>query len=151
MKKQLLTVFSIIAIAFLSITGCKKEKAAPAPPAPTKTDLLTQSSWKFDHATASGIDISSQINACFKDNIATFTANGNMTLDEGVTTCSPSYAGSYTWTFQSAESILHLSAAIFTGGSSDFTIVSLNSTNMVLSQQMTVGSLTTTVEVTFKH
>jgi hypothetical protein len=99
----------------------------------------------------SGIDISSQINACFKDNIATFTVAGNMTLDEGATVCSPSYAGSYTWSFQSTESILHLSAAIFTGGSSDFTLVSLTSTNMVLSQQMTVGAITTTVEVTFKH
>ena len=135
----------------LIIVSCSKNNT-PAP-APTKTQLITQSSWKFDHATAGGTDISSMINACFKDNIATFTSEGNMTLDEGASVCTPtSYAGSYTWSLQSNETVLHLSAPIFTGGSSDFTLVSVNSTNLVVSQVMTVApNPPTTVEVTFKH
>jgi hypothetical protein len=149
MRKQLL-LLSSAAIIFLFITGCGKEKD-PAP-AKTKTQLISQASWKFDHATSSGMDISSLINACFKDNVATFTAAGAMTLDESTTVCSPSYAGPYTWAFQSSETILHLSAPIFTGGSNDFTVVSVTETNMVLSQVMTVApNPPTTVEVTFKH
>ena len=150
MLKQLQLTSSIIVLAFLFITGCKKD-SNPAP-AKTKTQLISQSPWKFDHATASGIDISSSVQACFKDNIATFTSAGSMTLDEGTTVCSPSYAGTYTWTFQSSETILHLSAPIFTGGSNDFTLVSVNETNLVVSQVMTVApNPPTTVEVTFKH
>jgi lipocalin-like protein len=151
MKKQYTTTLSVIAVAFLLITGCGKDNA-PAPPAPTKTQLITQGSWKFDHAMANGTDISSSVNACFKDNIATFNNAGNMTLDESTTVCSPSYGGSYTWAFQTSETVLHLSAPIFTGGSSDFTIVSLNATNMVLSQTMTIAPYPPTpVAVTFKH
>jgi hypothetical protein len=149
MQKQLFTVISLISFSFLFITGCEKEND---PPATTKTDLITQSSWKFDHATAGGTDISGSINACFKDNIATFTTAGNMTLDEAIVVCSPSYAGSYTWSFQSSETILHLSAPIFTGGSTDFTLVSLTASNLVVSQVMTVAPAPpTTVVVTFKH
>jgi hypothetical protein len=150
MQKQFLPLLSFIVLAFLFMTGCDKEDA---PPAPTKTQLITQSSWKFEKAMASGFDVSGQVNACFKDNIATFNSSGTMTLDESTTVCTPtSYAGSYTWSFQNSETVLHLSAPIFTGGSSDFTLVSLNSTNLVVSQVMTVGANPpTTVEVTFKH
>jgi len=151
MKKQYLSTLAFMAIGFLVITGCKKDKK-PDAPAPTKTELITKASWKFDHAMALGQDVSGSVNACFKDNIATFSAAGNMELDEATTVCSPSYAGTYTWVFQSNETVVHLSAPIFTGGSSDFTLVSINATNMVLSQVMTVGGYPpTTVEVTFKH
>ena len=150
MKKQILLFLSVIAIAFLSVVACKKDKGTSAP---TKTQLITQGSWKFDKAMANGSDISGSINACFKDNIATFSSAGNMTLDEAANVCTPtSYAGSYTWSFQNGETTLHLSAPIFTGGSSDFTLVSLTSTNLVISQVMTVSPYPpTTVEVTFKH
>jgi hypothetical protein len=152
MKKHFLTPLSFITLGFLLLTGCGKEKD-PAAPAPTKTQLISQGPWKFDHAMAGGSDISGNVNACFKDNIATFTSAGNMTLDESTTVCSPtSYAGSYTWSFQNGETTLHLNAPIFTGGSSDFTLVSLNATNLVISQVMTVAPYPpTTVEVTFKH
>jgi len=151
MKKQYLSTLAFMVIGFLVITGCKKDKK-PDTPAPTKTELITKASWKFDHASALGQDVSGSVNACFKDNIATFSTSGNMELDEAATVCSPSYAGTYTWVFQSNETVVHLSAPIFTGGSSDFTLVSINATNMVLSQVMTVGGFPpTTVEVTFKH
>src|ERR1044071_6901748 len=112
MRKQLLSLSSLISITFLAITACKKDEA-PAPP--TKTQLITQGSWKFEKATASGTDISGNVNACFKDNIATFSGSGTMVLDEATTVCSPSYAGSYTWALQTNETVLHLNAPIFTG------------------------------------
>ncbi|HLG38165.1 MAG TPA: lipocalin family protein [Chitinophagaceae bacterium] len=149
MKRQLL-FSSLIIVTLFIITGCGKDDPAPAK---TKTELITQGSWKFDNATASGIgDISGAINACLKDNIAVFTSTGSLTIDESANVCSPTYAGNYTWEFQSNETILHLNAPIFTGGSTDFTIVSITETNLVLSQVMTVAPYPpTTVEVTFKH
>jgi len=150
MKKTSLWLFSVLIMLCFFFGNCNKSDDPP--PAPTKTENITRSPWKFDHATASGFDISAQVNACFKDNIATFTTAGNMTLDEATVICSPSYAGSYSWSFQNNETMLHLSAPIFTGGSTDFTLVSLNTTNLVISQVMTVApNPPTTVEVTFKH
>lgn len=156
MRKHLLLSSIAVFIAFAVISGCKKEKkedpAPPPPPPPTKTDHLTKAPWKFDHATAGGIDISNIINACLKDNIATFTSAGNATLDESAVVCSPSYAGTYTWAFQSNETVLHISGIIFPGGNNDFTLISLNETNLVVSQVMTFSPYPpTTVEVTFKH
>jgi hypothetical protein len=151
MQKRLLPITLCFGLFILLFTRCGKDYTTP-PVTKTKTQLISQSSWKFDHATASGTDISSSVNACFKDNIATFTSSGSMTLDEGATVCSPSYAGTYTWVFQSSETILHLNAPIFTGGSNDFTVVSVTEANLVLSQVMTVAPYPpTTVEVTFKH
>ncbi|MDP4261080.1 MAG: hypothetical protein Q8941_01000 [Bacteroidota bacterium] len=150
MRKQLLLAPAFLVIAFAVVTGCGKDKTSA--PAKTKTDLLCQSSWKFDHATAGGVDISSSINACLKDNIATFSSNKNVVLDEGTNVCSTSYAGTYTWDLQSSETILHISGIIFPGGSNDFTLVSLTETNLVVSQVMTISPFPpTTVEVTFKH
>lgn len=153
MRKQLLLSFAILTLSAALFTGCKKDKKDPAPPAPkTKTDHLTSAPWKFDHATAMSIDISAQISACLKDNIATFASNGNVVLDESTTVCSPSYAGTYTWSFQSSETVLHISGIIFPGGTNDFTIVTLNETNLVVSQVMTIAPYPpTNVEVTFKH
>lgn len=152
MRKQLFPILLHSALALLIFSGCGKEKD-PAPAAKTKTQLISQSPWKFDHATSGGVDISSSVNACFKDNIATFNSGGTMVLDESTTVCTPtSYAGNYTWAFQTNETVLHLSNPIFTGGSSDFTVISISETNMVLSQVMTVAPYPpATVEVTFKH
>jgi len=151
MKKINYLFFNLLIVLSVFSVSCSDKGDTP-PPTPTKTEMISQSPWKFDFATAGGFDISSQINACFKDNIATFTSAGNMTMNEATIVCSPSYAGSYTWAFQSSETVLHLSAPIFTGGSSDFTLVSLTSTNLVISQVMTVApNPPTTVVVTFKH
>jgi hypothetical protein len=151
MRKQLLTALPFFAIALICFPGCKKDKTTDPPPK-TKTELLSASPWKFDHATAGGADISVLINACLKDNIATFSSGGGFVLDESTNVCTTSYAGTYTWAFQTNETILHISGIIFPGGSNDFTISSLTATNLVASQVMTIAPAPpTTVEVTFKH
>ncbi len=142
----------LLLITFSWMASCSKGDNSGAP-SKTKSELLVQSSWKFDHATATGYgDVSSAIDACLKDNIATFASNGNLTVTEGANVCSTSYAGTYTWTLQSGETVLHLSAPIFPGGSNDFTLVSVTETTLVLSQTMTVSPYpATTIEVTFIH
>jgi hypothetical protein len=51
----------------------------------------------------------------------------------------------------SNETILHVSTVLFTGGSSDFTIVALSETQLVLSQVITVGGSPQNAVVTFVH
>lgn len=150
MQKQLFTLMAAILLSASFLTGCKED---PPPPAKTKSELITQGSWKFGSASASGVgDVSSSVNACLKDNILIFVSGGTLTVDEGAIVCSPSYAGSNTWVFANNETIVRLSAPLFPGGSNDFTLVSISETNLVLSQVMTVAPYPpTTIEVTFKH
>lgn len=150
MKKYFFIQSAFLFLTSTILLSCQKDAA---PPQKTKTELITQGSWKFDHATASGAgDISSSINSCLKDNIITFMSGGSVNVDEGTDVCSPPYSGSNTWVFQSNETIVHLSAPLFPGGSNDFTLVSLTETNLVLSQVMTIPPYpSTTVEITFKH
>jgi Lipocalin-like domain len=143
----------ILAVCTLLILSCGKDNPDPVP-AKTKTELITSSSWKFQSASAAGTDISSTSQlACFVDNEITFSSNLTGTINEATVVCSPSTAGPFTWSFQASETILQLSTALFPGGSSSFTIVSLNETNMVLSQNVVIppSSSPIAVSVTFKH
>lgn len=152
MQKRFFLFTGLVALLLIFNASCSKDDNPPDT-SKTKTELITSASWKFDKATTASIgDISSFIDACFKDNTITFAVNKTGNVNEGTLVCTPSYAGNFTWEFQTNETILHLSAAIFTGGSTDFTLVSLNETNLVISQVMTIAPYpATTVEVTFKH
>ena len=150
MKKALKAlIFLLISISWLA--ACSKGDNSS--PSKTKSELLVQGSWKFDHATATGYgDVTALVDACVKDNVATFSSNGNVTVTEGANVCTTSLAGTYTWDLQSGETILHLSAPLFPGGSNDFTLVSVSETKLVLSQNMTIAPYpATTIEVTFIH
>jgi hypothetical protein len=142
----------ILAVLLLgAFSACKKDSNNDKPK--TNTDLLTQASWKFGSASASGIgDVSSYIPDCYKDNTYTFVADGSGSTNESTNVCSPSTAGPFTWSFMTNETILHISTPLFTGGSSDFTIISITETNLIVSQTMTIAPLPpTTVQVTFVH
>jgi hypothetical protein len=142
-------------LAFLSMilvfTACKKDSDNNTPK--TNTDLLVQGSWKFDNATVGGSDVSSLIQGCQKDNTLTFAAGGTGTLDEGATKCNSSdpQSSPFTWSFATNETVLHVSATLFTGGSSDFNIVTLNETQLVLSQNINIAGTSQNAIVSFKH
>ena len=144
-KLILATVFCFTAFFF---TNCDKNET-PAPPPPTKTELITKSSWKFSTALAGSTDVSNAPQlACFKDNIITFSTNLTGNINEGTNICSPTTAGSFTWNFASSETILHISTVLITGGSNDFTLVNLTETQLVVSQNYpSIGVIT----VTFIH
>lgn len=151
MRKQLLLTSFILAIAFLFLPGCEKEKDTA--PAKTKTQLLSQATWKFSAATVGGTDVSAFLQTCQKDNILTFVAAGTGTIDEGTTKCNTAdpQSNPFTWNFQSGETILFISATLFTGGSSTFTLVSLSETQLVVSQNVTVSGSSQNAVVTFIH
>ncbi len=135
------------------LTSCDKDNDNP-PAAKTKTELITQSSWKFQSANSSLLgDISTNpLLACYVDNVMTFASNLSGTISEGAISCAVPAPATFTWAFQSSETILHLSFTLFTGGSPDFTIVSLTETNLVLSQSVTFpGFPAQTITATFKH
>lgn len=155
MKKQLsrwpvlLSLFAVVLV-----TGCDKENDDNTPPPKTNTEHISSSSWKFQSASASGTDISSNpLLACFVDNVITFNSNLTGVIDEATIICTPTTAGNFTWGFLSNETQLQLSTALFPGGSSTFSIVTLNSTNLVLSQNVVVppSSSPIPVTVTFRH
>ena len=129
----------------------KKDDTTPAPP--TKTQLITSATWRFSSATVGGTDVSAFLQTCQKDNILSFVNTGTGTLDEGATKCNAGDAQStpFTWSFQSGETQLFISATLFTGGSSTFTLVSLTSTQLVVSQNITVSGTSQNAVVTFVH
>jgi len=143
--------WQIAALLFLvaCFGACKKS----SPQVKTKIELLAQSTWKLSTAVAAGFgDITSQVPACYKDNIYTFVSDGSGTINESTNVCSPTTAGPFTWSLLNNETTLHLSATIFTGGSSDFTLTSLTETNLVISQVVTIAPLpATNVTFTFIH
>ncbi len=142
--------FSILISAFL--VSCQKEDNTPPPK--TKTELISQSTWKFSAATVGGSDVSGFLQTCQKDNILTFAATGGTgTLDEGPTKCNSGdpQTRPFTWNFLNNETELFISATLFTGGSSTFTLVTLTETQLVVSQVITVSGTAQTAIVTFVH
>lgn len=151
MKKYILTSFLSLTAFLFVFTSCNKNDDTPA--VKTKTELISQGSWRFSSATVSGSDVSAFLQACQKDNILTFNANLSGNVDEGSTKCNGADPQNvpFTWFFSSGETILNISTALFSGGSSVFTLVSLSATQLVLSQQITVGGTPQTAVVTFVH
>jgi len=147
--KQFKSIALVLLLISLSLAACEKSSTS----AKTKTELITQSSWKFDNASAAGFgDISSFIPDCFKDNTIVFVSGGTGSISEEANICSPSSAGNFTWEFQNNETVLHLSTALIAGGSGDFNLESLTETNLVVSQTMTIPPYpATSVTLTFKH
>ncbi|MBS1654066.1 MAG: lipocalin family protein [Bacteroidetes bacterium] len=148
MKNHLPALITCLLIISFYLTDCKKSGTQTAQK--TKTDLLTQASWKFSAATVSGVDASSYLQPCQKDNIYTFVAAGTGTLDEGTTKCNSGDAQTspFTWNFASSETVLHISTVLFTGGSNDYTLVSLTENQLVGSQNYPPYG---TIVVTFIH
>ncbi|MET0462185.1 MAG: hypothetical protein ABW007_03490 [Chitinophagaceae bacterium] len=162
MKKHLLSFALLTALFATVLPGCSKDDDDEENPSETKTELLVKSSWKFDKAEAAPLgDISSQINACVKDNLLSFSASsgtstsGAGVVDEGPTKCDTGapQTGSFSWELISNGAVLRSSVVLFPGGSTDFNIVTLNATNLVLSQQVTIstGLPPATVTFTLKH
>jgi len=152
MYKSFTTSLFALALVLVFAGSCKKNEESI--PLPTNTELLSQSSWTLLSATASGTDVTNNAAlTCFKDNIITFSANGSFTINEGINICSPSTAGSFTWSFQASETQLVLSAPLIPGGSSTFTLVKLDDTNLIISQNVTIPPSPTAILVvfTFKH
>jgi len=153
MKNTFTRTVSFILACSLLFTACKKKHDDNTPNGKTKTELISTGTWKFSTATVGGINVSSQLQSCQKDNIMTFTSTGTGTIDEGGSKCNAGdpQTQPFTWNFASSETILHVSAVFFTGGNNDFDILEISETTLKGSQGIEVGGTTQTAIVTFVH
>jgi hypothetical protein len=147
MMKRLVSFASLFALVATLHISCSKDDDDDPPKALTKTELITKASWKFDKTEPAAAD--SYI-TCFKDNTTTFTADGKGNSADGAVACTPP-TGNFNWSFMNNETVLHLDATLIPAGSNDFTIVTLNETNMALSQNVTSPIGPVTITITFKH
>lgn len=148
MKKHLLLAVTSVVLISCFFISCSNKEDTPAPK--TKTQLLTQATWKFSSASAAGLDITNNaLLTCIKDDITTFVSNGTGNISDGTILCSPTTGGNFTWSFQSGETVLSLSASLFPGGSGTFNIITLNETNLVVSQNVVIPPSTTSINVQF--
>jgi hypothetical protein len=149
----------VMASLFSFLVGCEKDSNNPA--LKTEAQLIGSGmAWKFSKATASGVDVSGFVDACLKDNLITLfdvspTKNGIM--NEGATRCNASdpQQVDFTWTYDSSTKLLTIFSAsgvnILPGGSNVFTVVSVSSTLMALSQNVTFMGATQMVQATLTH
>jgi hypothetical protein len=155
MKNTFTRTSTLILACSLLFGACKKNNDKDNTPAQkTKTELISTGTWKFSSATVGGTNVSAFLQSCQKDNTMTFTATGTGTVDEGATKCNGGdpQTSPFTWNFASNETILHVSAVFFTGGSNDFNIVEISETKLVGSQNIEVGAGgSQTAVVTFVH
>jgi hypothetical protein len=143
MKKYFL-IGSIATLGFV-FNSCDKDDE----PSSSKTELITRSSWKFRSASAEGVgDVSGNVPACYKDNLHVFVSDGTGSVAESSDVCSPSSAGSFTWSFQSNESQLFVSKVLFPDGSQTFNLVSVTETELKISQLVS-PPLSTPLMITF--
>jgi len=149
MKKQLLPLLALLTAGFFLLSSCDKNDD-PAPK--TKTQLMTQSSWKATSATVNGT--SYPLSACILDNIYIFTTGGTGSMNESANVCAGSTAGitPFTWSFQAGETSVQLSTPLFNGGFNTVTLVSLTETELVVTFPYSPGpGVNVTIIVTFQH
>jgi hypothetical protein len=114
--------------------------------APTKTELMTSSSWKYENAGLDTdrngtIEISADGNvpACLKDNLISFSANGTGTVAESTNVCPGAAASTaITWSFSNNEQNLTLGGGGIAGISGTFKLLALNTTTLSLGRDTTV-------------
>jgi len=140
-------------LSFLVIAVSCKKSSPDKPADKTKTELITQSTWKFDNAKVAGTDISSLLDDCDKDNTVTFSSNGSGIVDEGTSKCDPTdpQTVDFSWNFNNNETTLYASAPLFPGGNGNFTIVSITDTQLILSQDIDLSGMMQNAVITLKH
>ncbi len=142
MKKQLYFLFAILSSTAIFFSACgKDDDPAPAPTPKTKTQLIMQGSWSFDKFFQGTTDISAFVNACYKDNVVTFTSSTAGTIQNTVV-CTPTdnTPATFTWSWNTGETVLQLNAPLFPGGTGNFNLVSLTETALVISQVANFGA-----------
>ncbi len=111
--------FTPLQLAVLLLLGsallnCKKDNNNPAK---SKTQLLTQKTWKqvkMEQKSSPSdpwTDVTAGVAACDLDNIITFNNSAMFTETEGATRCNPADPDLVTvgsWTFQNNETVLRL-------------------------------------------
>jgi hypothetical protein len=149
----------VIICLSIALASCDKEDdPEPAPPAITKTSLLTKSAWKIKE---SGIDLDKNgtidgfplvVKSCSLDNTYTFNTGGAGVVDEGASKCDPidPQTTPFTWVFKSNETVVNGDFKI-AGWSGDGTITALNDTSLIFYKDTLVLGNSVRAIVSLKH
>jgi hypothetical protein len=164
MIKNTLLVTMLFA-STLFFVGCSDEAndTTPAPTAATKTELLTTGTWNAREMTINpGIDIGggviltdiyAQLDACDKDDLTKYNANGTGVYDAGAINCEPDFTpqtSPFTWVFDLTET------KIIEDGES-YNITELSETTLKISDVMVgdglfgLEGIKYTFSTTYKH
>ena len=153
MKYAILT----IAVCF-AFASCSKDSSENN--GPTKTELLTKSSWKYEDAGADAdkngtidLSITSSIPTCVIDNFLTLSANGSGVVDEGAAKCDVNdpQTTAVTWSFANNESSLNLGGGGIIGVTGQFKIITLNESTLSLSKDTVYQGFPTSMVIKLKH
>lgn len=139
-----------------AFSACKKGGGAKS-----KTELLTQSTWKFNNA-ALDVDRNGTpdspvppgfLQSCDTDNTLTFKSDNTGVVDEGPSKCDPTgpQTIAFTWSFKDGEQIITLSNVAFGGLNGDVKVKTLNDTQLELHKDINVLGSAVNVIVYFKH
>jgi hypothetical protein len=141
-----------LTISFLLIACGKDDKE------PTKTEILTSGSWKFDNGGIDQdrngtVDISftSVLPPCALDNSATFNSDYTGINDEGILKCGTSQTTPFNWSFASNETAINITGTGLLGISGQFKIAELSATRFGLTRDTTIAGLNMTAIVNLKH
>ena len=148
MHRMIAHSFSIFfVLSSLVFAGCQKKETSPK----TKTQLITESPWKFSQA---GIDQNGDgkidlalpagiLEPCATDNLYTFKADHTGTVDEGPSKCSTSNPQTvpFTWNFLNNESQIDISTPLVAGIDGPVNIVELTETRFTLSKSVTLKGI----------
>ena len=132
------------------------------PVEPTKTELLTSSSWKYD---SGGIDNNNDgvvdmtfeqtgaVQACMLDNTGKFNTGGSGVADEGASKCNASapQTSPFTWSFTNNESMLSVVGGGFFGFGGAFMIKNLTATQLTVSKDTSFMGLQIKMIANLKH
>ncbi len=151
MKKQLISLVTVLVSSLFLLSSCDKDNNTTPK---TKTQLISQGSWKFSSATINGSDATAMVQACQRDNIIVFAAAGTGNASEGATKCNGGDPDNipFTWNFANNETTLHISASLFTNGSNDAVLELVSETQLIITVTFTpaVGP-SYNIRITFTH
>lgn len=148
---------TLMTLTVLLLVSCNK-KSNTTTTAKTKTQLLTQSTWKLTNVrykinSGSWVDAYSTIQSCVKDNIVSYSTTSIYSVDEGATKCSVTDPQTYisgTWAFQSSETQLATTTTTF--GTQVQNIVVLDENTLQSTETGSIGGGNTqTNEYTYGH
>ena len=146
----------IIALLFIS---CEK-KSDPAPATPTKTNLLTASTWKLN---AAGVDqdkngtidfsVMALLQPCTIDNTLTFKTDNTGITDEGASKCNAAdpQSTNFNWSFADSEASINVSNSVLGQLNGKSKILELSETSLSLTKDTVIGGVTVGAIVQLKH
>lgn len=152
-----------IAAFLLLCLSCNKDDK---PKEPTKTELITASTWKYDNG---GIDQNRDgtvdftfestglLQPCSLDNTGTFMSGGTGVTDEGATKCNTTVPQStpFTWSFTNNETSIKINSGGLLGLGGEFKILTLTAVKLGLSKDTTVNfggvNMTVSLVANLKH